>query len=140
MTDFRRRRSWRIGAEPEYMHAWYIPDHGLERLDDWERSFRSGEADAQEDPLRLVGVIHRAGCPAIFEECRRLGGCVPCDVTATGAGRLRTQPEDQAHGRADQLSPMAVLRPALTLGRNCGCPAPIMGCQWAREACTCAGA
>jgi hypothetical protein len=55
-------RTWRIGPEPEYMCVWYSPRHGLERIDEWERAFTSGEADAFEEPFRLAGRIDRAGC------------------------------------------------------------------------------
>ena len=55
-------RSWRMGPEPEYMCVWYTPDAGMERIDEWERVFRSGVADAYEEPFRLAGRIDRAGC------------------------------------------------------------------------------
>ena len=55
-------RSWRIGPELEYMCVWYSARHGLDRIDDWESVFRSGDADHLEEPFRLAARIDRAGC------------------------------------------------------------------------------
>jgi hypothetical protein len=55
-------RTWRLGPEPEYMCVWHSPEFGLERLDDWERVFRSGEADVHQEPFDLAARIDRAGC------------------------------------------------------------------------------
>ncbi len=55
-------RSWRMGPEPEYLCAWYSRDAGMERIDEWERVFRSGEADLFEEPFRLAARIDAAGC------------------------------------------------------------------------------
>ena len=61
-------RTWRIGPEPEHMAVWYSPGSSFERIDDWERIFRSGEADQYEEPLRKVARIDAAGCYEILLE------------------------------------------------------------------------
>jgi hypothetical protein len=55
-------RTWRLGPEPEYLTIWHTPAAGLARLDEWDRVFRSGEADALEKPFRELARIERAGC------------------------------------------------------------------------------
>ncbi len=85
------------------------------------------------------GAIHRAGGPAIMQECRRLGGCPTGDAKATGAGALPAryvvhavgpvwhgggsgEPEAlaSAHRRsvevADELSCESVAFPAISTG------------------------
>ena len=54
-------RTWRIGPEPEYLAVWLNRTAGLELLAEWERAFRSGEADAFEKPMEVVGRLDRAG-------------------------------------------------------------------------------
>jgi hypothetical protein len=54
-------RTWRTGPEPEYMGIWFTPRQGLDRFDDWERIFRSGAADAFEEPFSIGSRIDRAG-------------------------------------------------------------------------------
>ena len=68
-------RSWRIGPDPEYMSVWYTPGSGLDRIDFWERTFRSGDADAYEEPFRLAARIDRAGCyEPVIEPVRGTAG------------------------------------------------------------------
>jgi len=55
-------RTWRIGPEPEYMCVWYTEAQGLNRIDEWERAFRTGEADKFHVPFQLAARIDRAGC------------------------------------------------------------------------------
>jgi hypothetical protein len=55
-------RTWRLGPEPEYMTIWHTPGTGLERIDEWDTIFRSGEADELDKPFREVAWIERAGC------------------------------------------------------------------------------
>jgi hypothetical protein len=54
-------RTWRMGPEPEYLTVWHSPSAGLERLDEWERIFKSGDAAGFEEPFRLAARIDRAG-------------------------------------------------------------------------------
>ena len=55
-------RTWRLGPQPEYMTVWHTQNAGLERLDAWDRIFRSGEADDLEKPFFQVARIDVAGC------------------------------------------------------------------------------
>ena len=55
-------RTWRLGPEPEYLTVWHTPAKGLERIDEWDRTFRSGAADAIEKPFSELARIERAGC------------------------------------------------------------------------------
>ena len=55
-------RTWRLGPDPGYMTVWHARDAGLDRIDAWDRIFRSGEADALEQPFFQVARIDVAGC------------------------------------------------------------------------------
>jgi hypothetical protein len=68
-------RTWRLGPEPEYLTVWHTPTTGLERIDEWDKVFRSGEADALEKPFREVARIDRAGCyEALLDPVRQQNG------------------------------------------------------------------
>ncbi|MCY3787157.1 MAG: hypothetical protein OXH63_00055 [Gemmatimonadetes bacterium] len=55
-------RTWRLGPDPGYMTVWHTRNAGLDRIDAWDRIFRSGEADALEQPFFQVARINVAGC------------------------------------------------------------------------------
>ena len=74
------------------------------------------------------GAIHRAGGPAILEECRALGGCATGDVKATGGGNLAASYVLHAVGpvwRGGTYGEAGLLaschRRALELARELGC-------------------
>jgi hypothetical protein len=68
-------RTWRLGPEPEYMTVWHTPVAGLARIDEWDKVFRSGEADDVEKPFREVAWIERAGCyEALLNPVRQQNG------------------------------------------------------------------
>jgi O-acetyl-ADP-ribose deacetylase len=73
------------------------------------------------------GAIHRAGGPAIKEECRALGGCETGDAKMTGAGALRARHvihavgpvyRDGRRGEGDLLA--SAYRRSLELGAGAG--------------------
>jgi O-acetyl-ADP-ribose deacetylase len=73
------------------------------------------------------GAIHRAGGPAILEQCRRLGGCETGDAKATTGGRLSARwvihtvgPvwDGGAYGEAEQLA--SCHRRSLEVARELG--------------------
>ncbi len=74
------------------------------------------------------GAIHRAGGPAILEECRQLGGCPTGEAKATTAGRLPARYVIHAvgpvwrgggHGEDELLA--SCHRRALELAAGLGC-------------------
>jgi O-acetyl-ADP-ribose deacetylase len=74
------------------------------------------------------GAIHRAGGPAILEECRRLGGCSPGDAKATTGGKLPARHVIHAvgpvwHGGAEGEAELlgSCHRRAIELAAELGC-------------------
>jgi len=74
------------------------------------------------------GAIHRAGGPAILDECRTLGGCDPGDAKATGGGHLPARyvfhavgPVWRGGGAGEQELLASVHRRAIELADEHGC-------------------
>jgi O-acetyl-ADP-ribose deacetylase (regulator of RNase III) len=74
------------------------------------------------------GAIHRAGGPAIMEECRKLGGCPTGDARATGAGELAARhvihavgPVWQGGGAGEGQLLASAYRRAVEVASQLGC-------------------
>src|SRR6185436_18222302 len=62
------------------------------------------------------GAIHRAGGPAILDECRRLGGCETGDAKATTGGSLLASCHRRSLEVAAELGARSVAFPAISTG------------------------
>lgn len=96
-------RSWRVGPEPEYMCVWYTPGSGLERIDDWERSFHEAAEIDHHAQFASVARIDRAGCyqpvgqPTAGSEGRFLVEWLSCDGVTDEQLKLTFERRGQRH-------------------------------------------
>ncbi len=106
-------RTWRLGPEPEYMTVWYTPTAGLERIDEWDRVFRSGEADQIEKPFREVARIERAGCyEALLEPVRQSATSGPTKASSRAQSGLYYAELFEPVGSHDEIRELYVKRAA----------------------------
>jgi len=106
-------RTWRLGPEPEYLTAWYTPTAGLGRIDDWDKIFRSGEADEIEKPFREVARIERAGCYEPLLEPSAVGGGAPRgDASPRAENRIYYAEFFEPIGKRDEIRALFAERAA----------------------------
>jgi hypothetical protein len=106
-------RTWRLGPEPEYMTAWQTPTDGFERIDDWDKLFRSGEAGDVERPFREVARIDRAGCyEALLDPERVRGGIYYAEFFEPTAAHdeVRALYEERAASHSDLTLALCLVR------------------------------
>jgi hypothetical protein len=106
-------RTWRLGPEPEYMTVWYTPTAGLGRIDDWDKVFRSGEADQLEKPFREVARIERAGCyDALLDPVRQPVTSEPSKVSSTARSGIYYAEHFEPVGSHEEIRELYVERAA----------------------------
>ena len=109
-------RTWRLGAEPEYIAVWSTPGKGVNRLGEWAAIFATGEADHLEIPFTAVGRIDVAGFyEPLLEPVQGAGGLYYAeffdfaagverdDVAAYFEQRLQARPERVLNLVADRI-------------------------------------
>ena len=110
-------RTWRVGPEPEYLCAWYSPEHGLERIDDWETVFRSGGHDAVHAEFESVARIDCAGCyTTLFPATPGTRGRYYLEWFEVAAGASESQLQDHFQRRARDHSDLDLNVVALPIG------------------------
>jgi len=106
-------RTWRLGPEPEYMTVWYTPTAGLGRIDEWDRVFRSGEADQIEKPFREVARIERAGCyEALLDPVRQAATSGPSKVGSPARSGIYYAEHFEPVGSHEEIRELYVERAA----------------------------
>lgn len=109
-------RTWRIGPRPEYLTVWYSARAGLERLDEWQAIFESGQAQHLEDSFSRVASIDAAGCyeplltptpgekgPYAVEFFTTRDGATADDVAAAITARDAALPEATVRVAAERI-------------------------------------
>jgi len=109
----RAGRTWRLGPEPEYLCVWSTPNAGLERIDAWDREFRTPQGIEHAAQFARVARIDIAGCyrPLMPPKPSR-NGIYYAEFFRAGAGpqEIRAMYEDRARRHQDLTLNLLVQR------------------------------
>jgi hypothetical protein len=100
----RAGRTWRLGPEPEYFCVWSTPNAGLERIDAWDREFRTPQGIEHAAQFARVARIDIAGCyRPLMQPIPSRNGIYYAEFFRSGAGQqgIRAMYEDRARRHQD---------------------------------------